>query len=113
MRATTSPEGTIWARRTSWPIVSSDRDGNPPGGWYPEQAVSIEEALRAYTIWPARASGKAALTGTLETGKWADVTVMSIDPLAVTDPAELLAGEALLTIVGGRIVFNALSTDRD
>jgi len=94
-------------------VTRTDRDGNPPGGWYPEQAVTVEEALRAYTIWPARASGKAALTGTLETGKWADVTVLSIDPLAVTDAAELLAGKALLTIVGGRIVFNGLSTDRD
>ena len=64
-------------------VTRRTRDGEPPGGWYPEEAVTMEEALRAYTLWPARASGREALTGSLEVGKWADLTVLSIDPFAV------------------------------
>ncbi|MEM8768767.1 MAG: amidohydrolase family protein [Pseudomonadota bacterium] len=94
-------------------IRRTDRDGNPEGGWYVDQAVSVEEALRAYTVWPARASGKEALTGTIEAGKWADLTVLSIDPFvtASEDPAALLEGEALMTVVGGEIVHDVLTRD--
>ncbi|MGE0621337.1 MAG: amidohydrolase [Pseudomonadales bacterium] len=90
-------------------ITRTDRNGNPPGGWYPEQAVSAEEALRAYTVWPARASGKETLTGSLAAGKWADLTVLSLDPLAVgsTAPQQLLDGRVLMTVVAGRIVYSA------
>lgn len=89
-------------------VTRTNRDGDPAGGWYPEQAVTIEEALRAYTSWPARASLRADLTGTLEAGKWADITVLSIDPFRTVedDPHKLLRGEALMTIVAGRIVYD-------
>ncbi len=92
-------------------IRRTDREGHPEGGWYADQAVTIEEALRAYTVWPARASGKEALTGTIEAGKWADLTVLSIDPFATAtaDPAALLDGEALMTIVAGEVVHDALT----
>jgi predicted amidohydrolase YtcJ len=92
-------------------VTRTDREGQPAGGWYPEQAVTIEEALRAYTVWPARASSREELTGTLESGKWADITVLSIDPFAMVklDPAGLIAGEALMTIVAGQIVHNKLT----
>ena len=89
-------------------VTRKTRDGEPPGGWYPEEAVTMEEALRAYTLWPARASGREALTGSLEVGKWADITVLSIDPFAVVaeDPAQLLEGEVLMTVIDGRIVLD-------
>jgi len=92
-------------------VTRTDRQGQPEGGWYPEQAVTIEEALRAYTVWPARASKREALTGTLEPGKWADVTVLSIDPFSAgdTDPAKLLEGRALMTIVAGRVVYDGMT----
>lgn len=93
-------------------VTRTDRDGNPPGGWYAEQAVTAEEALRAYTVWPARASGKSAWTGTLAPGKWADVTVLSLDPLSVGSraPRELLGGRVLMTLVAGRVVYDGRST---
>jgi predicted amidohydrolase YtcJ len=88
-------------------VTRTDRAGMPAAGWYPEQAVTMEEALRAYTVWPARASGKEAWTGTLAAGKWADITVLSIDPLE--QPESLFEGRVLLTVVAGRIVFDGLS----
>lgn len=87
-------------------VTRTDRNGEPEGGWYPEQAVSMEEAIRAYTVWPAAASAKTELTGTLSPGKWADITVLSIDPLDLEAPAELFAGRVLMTIVGGEVAFD-------
>jgi predicted amidohydrolase YtcJ len=96
-------------------VTRTDRQGQPQGGWYPDQAVTIEEALRAYTVWPARASGKESLTGSLQTGKWADVTVLSVDPFeaASGDPRSLLEGKALMTVVAGKIVFNNLDQESE
>lgn len=69
--------------------------------------MTAEEALRGYTLWPAYASSREGLTGTIEPGKWADISVLSIDPLNVgtADPHALLDGEALMTIVEGNIVY--------
>lgn len=89
-------------------VTRTNRDGEPAGGWYPEQAVTIEEAVRAYTSWPAWSSKREDLTGTLEAGKWADITVLSIDPFAVAqeNAQGLLDGRALMTIVAGEIVYD-------
>jgi predicted amidohydrolase YtcJ len=69
--------------------------------------MTPEEALRAYTVWPAYASSREDVTGTLEAGKWADLTVLSIDPLNVgtADPHALLEGDVVLTIVDGKVVY--------
>ena len=80
------------------------KDGTPEGGWTPEEAVTAEEALRAYTVWPARASGREALTGTLEAGTWADLTVLDRDPLT-TPPDALLSGSVRMTVVGGIVRY--------
>ena len=82
------------------------KDGTPPGGWYPEEAVTAEEALRAYTVWPARASGIEDRTGTLEVGKWADLTVLSLDPLTTPGDA-LLSGAVRMTVVDGVVRYEA------
>jgi len=83
------------------------RDGTPVGGWYPDQTLTAEEAVRAYTSWPSYASHVEDVTGTLEAGKWADITVLSLDPFNA-DPEMLLEGEVYLTIVGGTVVFGNL-----
>ena len=88
-------------------VTRQMRNGTPPDGWYPEQAVTMEEALRAYTSWASRASHLETLTGTLEAGRWADISVLSLDPLNST-PKEVLDGQVYLTIVGGTIVFGNL-----
>jgi hypothetical protein len=90
-------------------ITRRDKEAQPPGGWYPEQRMTPEEALRGYTTWGAYAGFQEAETGVIAPGKWADLTVMDVDPLALgtTAPERLLAGSIRMTIVGGRIVYRA------
>ncbi len=79
--------------------------GEPAGGWFPEQRISVEEALRAYTVNNALAAFEADLRGSLKAGKLADVTVFDRDLRAVT-PGDILKAEVTHTVVGGRIVFS-------
>ncbi len=87
-------------------VTRRDKNLQPEGGWYPEEAVTIEEALRAYTEWAAYASFREDETGTIRVGNWADLTVIDIDPFAVAEeqPGKLLDGRVLMTIVDGEIV---------
>jgi predicted amidohydrolase YtcJ len=89
-------------------ITRKDRKENPPEGWYPEQKMTPEEAVRGYTLWGAYAAHLENETGTLEPGKWADITVMDIDPLVVgeTDPARLFQGRIVATVVGGNVAYS-------
>jgi hypothetical protein len=89
-------------------ITRTNKSLEPAGGWYPDQNMSPEEALRGYTVWAAYASSLEELTGTIEPGKWADITILSIDPLNVgtADPHALPEGEVLMTIVEGEIAFS-------
>ncbi|MBX7456671.1 amidohydrolase [Qipengyuania sp. 1NDH17] len=88
-------------------ITRRDKDLQPEGGWYAQEAVTIEEAVRAYTSWAAYASFREGRTGIIAPGRWADLTVINIDPFVLTkeDPAAILDGEILMTIVGGKVVF--------
>ena len=90
-------------------ITRRSKDLQPEGGWYPDQAMTPEEALRAYSVWPAFASFLEEKTGVLAPGKWADLTVLSLDPLVVgvEEPARLFEGAIQLTVVGGRVVYQA------
>ncbi|MBT8084094.1 MAG: amidohydrolase [Woeseia sp.] len=91
-------------------ITRQDKDSQPEGGWYPEQRMTAEEAVRGYTDWSAYASFREDETGIIEDGRWADLTVLDIDPflLAEERPADLLKGRVLMTIVGGEVVFDNL-----
>ena len=90
-------------------ITRRDKELQPPEGWYPEEAMTSEEAVRGYTIWGAYAGGLENEMGTLELGKWADITVMDIDPLVVgdTEPGKLFDGNIVATIVGGKVLYKA------
>ncbi len=91
-------------------ITRRNKELEPQGGWYPEQAVTPEEAIRAYSSWAAYAAFVEDETGVLERGRWADITVMEIDPFVVgsTEPERLLEGSILLTIVAGEVVFEKM-----
>lgn len=81
-------------------------EGDPPGGWYPEQCLSVQEALEAYTIGPAYAGGQEDSLGSLEVGKAADLIVLDRDPLTV-DPMELPAVQVRATMIEGVWVWQA------
>jgi len=80
-------------------------DGAHPGGWYPEQKISVEEALRAYTSGGAYASYDERDKGTLERGKLADFAMIDRD-LTRTPPEEIAQARVVMTVVGGRIVHS-------
>ena len=72
--------------------------------YFPEEAFTKEETLRAYTIWAAYAAHQEYLTGTIEVGKWADLTFIDTDILnAKAD--EILNGQILKTMINGKIVY--------
>ena len=80
-------------------------DGKNPDGWVPEQKITVEEALKAYTINAAYASFEEDLKGSLEPGKLADFVVLDRDITAI-DPVEIWNVKALQTWVGGKKVFD-------
>lgn len=81
-------------------------DGENPGGWVPEQKITVEQALYAYTVEGARASFEEEIKGSLEAGKLADLIVIDRDLTAVP-PTEIRDASVVLTVVGGRIVYRA------
>lgn len=84
----------------------SDAEGQPPGGWRPEEKLTPWEALRGFTLDAAYAGFAEDEVGSLEAGKRADFVVLAEDPLAV-EPARLRALRVLATYVDGRAVFEA------
>ena len=73
-------------------------------GWHPEQAVSREQALKMFTIWPAYAAFEEKDKGSLEPGKLADFTVLSQDIMKIPEP-EILRTRSEMTVIGGEIVY--------
>jgi hypothetical protein len=79
-------------------------DDKNPDGWVPEQKITVEEALRAYTSSAARASFEESRKGTLAAGKLADLVMLDRNIFEVA-PEEIRNVHVLLTMVGGRRVF--------
>jgi len=80
--------------------------GESSNGWHPEQAVSREQALRMFTIWPAYAAFEENDKGSIEVGKLADFTVLSQDIMKIPEP-EILKTRCVMTVIGGEAVFDA------
>jgi predicted amidohydrolase YtcJ len=85
-------------------VTRQDADGNPAGGWFPDQRLTREEALRSYTVDPAWVAFLEDDLGSLAPGKLADLVVLSKDIMTVP-PDEILTIEAMLTMVGGKVAF--------
>ena len=109
--------GVRLALGTDWPVAPLDPmatlyaavtratlDGKHPGGWVPEQKITLEEALRGYTATAAYAEFQDSIKGVLAPGKLADMVVLSEDIFAV-EPARLREVRAEMTFVGGRQVY--------
>jgi len=85
-------------------VTRQDATNWPPGGWYPEQVMTREEALRAMTIWPAYAAFQEKDLGSLSPGKYADFVVLDRDIMQV--PAtEILRTRVISTYLGGKSVY--------
>jgi predicted amidohydrolase YtcJ len=84
-------------------VTRVDPNGEPPGGWYPEQRISIEDAVRAYTLGSAYAERAADRRGTLSVGKDADLAVLSLDPFEL-DADALRETSVDVTLVAGQVV---------
>jgi len=78
--------------------------GEPAGGWFPEQRISMEEAIRAYTYNTAYANFEEKIKGSIEVHKVADLVVLTKNLLQAS-PREILDTKVVMTIVGGKIVY--------
>ena len=116
-------DGVTLAFGTDWPVVPvnpfvglyaavtrSDSTLSPPRGWFPQQRISIEEAIQAYTLGAAYAEFTDRMKGSLEAGKWADIVVLNQNLLRVP-PREILNTKVMVTILGGEIVYQSSETE--
>jgi predicted amidohydrolase YtcJ len=79
-------------------------DGKRPQGWVPEQKITVAEAVRAYTMGSAYASGDEKLKGSIEAGKLADLVVLSDDIFKI-DPIQIEKVKVVTTIFDGKVIY--------
>ena len=79
-------------------------DKTPANGWHMEQALSVDEAIKGYTIAPAMAAGVGRDLGSISSGKFADMVVLSKDIYTIP-PEEILDAAVDLTVFDGKIVY--------
>lgn len=78
--------------------------GESGEGWHPEEAVTRDEALKMFTLWPAIAAFEEKTRGSIEAGKLADLTILSADIMRIPE-AEILKTHCMMTVIGGEIVY--------
>ena len=111
--------GGVLAFGSDWPIVTLNpwegvqnaltrqtTEGNPPEGFVPKERISLEEAIRGYTLGAAIAGHREQAEGSLEPGKLADLIIVSQDLFRI-EPSEIGKTQVLLTMVGGRVVYQS------
>lgn len=109
--------GAVVAFGTDWPVVDLNPmlglyaavtrrtyDGKSPNGWLPEQKITIEQAIKCYTINSAYAAFQENVKGSIEIGKLADMVVLSDDILTI-DPIKIKDVKVDMTIFDGKIVY--------
>ncbi|MDT7689864.1 MAG: hypothetical protein QOE46_2623 [Acidobacteriota bacterium] len=109
------PFGTDWPVEPINPylglyaaVTRQSVEGDPPGGWWPEERISIEDALRNYTAESAYASFEEREKGQVAVGMLADLVVHSKD-LLTASPQDILRAEPDLTVFNGRVVYERMS----
>ena len=85
--------------------------GESSEGWHPEEAVSREQALKMFTLWPAYAAFEEQEKGSIEVGKLADFTVLSQDVMKIPEP-EILKTRCIMTVISGEVVFEDRQSNR-
>ncbi len=104
---------------SDWPVVTLNpwpgvqnlltrqtTEGSPPGGWIAKECITVEQAINGYTLGAAYAGRREKTEGSLEAGKVADLIVVSQD-LFHTDPHRVGKTEVLITVVGGKVVYES------
>jgi len=84
-------------------VARKDQKGFSAEGWHPEEAVSREDALKMFTIWPAYAAFEEKLRGSIEPGKLADLTILSADIMKIPE-LDILKTRCVMTVINGEIV---------
>jgi predicted amidohydrolase YtcJ len=104
--------GSDWSVAPLNPLLGIDAavhrrtlDGKHTKGWFPEQKISVKESIEAYTRTSAYAGFQEKERGSLEVGKLADFVVLSRDILADAESENIAKTEVVMTVVGGRVVF--------
>jgi predicted amidohydrolase YtcJ len=85
-------------------VLRQDRKGEPEGGWYPGERLTVAEAVRGYTLGAAYAAGLEGVLGSITPGKLADMVVLSSDIFTIP-PEEISNTQVDYTIFDGRVVY--------
>jgi len=112
-------KGGVLAFGSDWPVVTLNpwpgvqtaitrqtEEGEPSGGFVPQQRLSLEDTIRAYTLGAAFAGRREKSEGSIEPGKLADFILLDRDLFKI-EPSEISKAEVLLTIVGGKVVYES------
>lgn len=116
-------QGGHLAFGSDWPVVTMNPwrglqnavtrqtpEGDPPGGFVPQERISLQDAIEGYTIGAAYAGHRERTEGSLEPGKLADLIVLNQDLFKI-EPNEIGKTEVLLTVVGGKVVYQSPNWD--
>ena len=111
--------GGLLAFGSDWPVVTLNpwpgvqnaltrqtTEGDPPNGFVPNERISLEDTIKAYTLGAALAGRREKTEGSIEPGKLADLIVLSQDLFKIP-PTEIVKTEVLLTLVGGKVVYQS------
>jgi hypothetical protein len=94
-------------------ITRQDTEGNPSGGWHPEQRLTLDEALRGYTREGAYAEFEEKYKGSVEPGRLADLIVIDKDITQLeARPKEILSIRVMKTFIGGKVVFDSVDAQQ-
>jgi predicted amidohydrolase YtcJ len=85
-------------------VTRRRRDGTPPGGWYPEQCLTVDQAVHGFTMGAAIVSGRQTDLGSITPGKLADLVVLDRDIFSI-DPMEIFDTKPVMTVFDGQIVY--------
>ena len=86
-------------------VTRQTLDGKNPGGWIPEQKITVEEAVRAFTVGSAYAEFAEKVKGTIMSGKVADLVILSDDIFEIA-PERIANAKVLWTIMDGKVVLS-------
>ncbi len=87
-------------------VTRQDLNGQPSGGWFPDQRLSLADSILGFTSVAAWNTRREDRLGTIEPGKWADLTIFERD-LFDLSPDDWLSVKPAMTIVHGEVVFRA------